>query len=163
MPIPPSCGIPAILRPCRSCVVFPRRAPTAARLTGQPLTVTLNVADTNLAGARIVWEAAGQEPVFGTQSYTFSPGPSNGTYWIEAEVQWPDGRRAFATNSIIASTVAPPELSNPQALGGGGFSFVLAGTPLGTYVILASTKLTGSRGRAPSRTSSEPGSRISSV
>src|SRR5205807_8940945 len=31
--------------------------PTTARVPGQPMTVTLNVADTNLSTARIVWEA----------------------------------------------------------------------------------------------------------
>ncbi|HWX19708.1 MAG TPA: glycoside hydrolase family 9 protein [Candidatus Binatia bacterium] len=116
-------------------------APTTARLLGQPLTITLNVADTNLSAARIVWEASGQEPVFGGQNYTFSPGPQAGAYWIEAEVQWPDGRRAFATNSVTVSTNAPPQLSLPQRLAGGGFSFMLAGAPLGTYVIQVSTNL----------------------
>ena len=117
-------------------------APTAARVVGQPLTVTLNVADTNLSTARIIWEASGQEPAFGGQSYTFSPGPQTGAYWVEAEVQWPDGRRAFATNSVTVSTNAPPQLSNPQRVAGGGFSFTLAGAPLATYVIQASTNLT---------------------
>ena len=116
-------------------------APTATRLPGQPLTVTLQVDDTNLSAARIVWEAPGEEPTFGNQTYTFVPGPTNGAYWIEAEVQWPDGRRAFATNSVNVSTDAPPELSDPQTLAGGGFAFVLAGTPLATYVIQASTDL----------------------
>jgi hypothetical protein len=115
--------------------------PTSARLVGQPLTVTLNVADTNLSTARIVWEASGQEPAFGGQSYTFSPGPQAGAYWVEAEVQWPDGRRAFATNSVTVSTTAPPQLTNPQRLAGGGFSFTLAGTPLATYVTQVSTNL----------------------
>src|SRR5208337_4543433 len=53
------------------------------------------------AGARR-WEANGQEPVFGGQTYTFCPRPQDGAYWVEAEVQWPDGRLAFATNSVIA-------------------------------------------------------------
>jgi hypothetical protein len=116
-------------------------APTSARLTGQPLTVTLNVADTNLSAAQILWEAQNQEPAFGNQSYTFAPGPSDGIYWIEAEVQWPDGRRAFATNSVVASINAPPQLSSPQKLSGAGFSFTLAGTPQATYVIQTSTNL----------------------
>jgi hypothetical protein len=103
--------------------------------------VTLNVADTNLSTARIIWEASGQEPAFGGQSYTFSPGPQTGAYWVEAEVQWSDGRRAFATNSVTVSTNAPPQLSNPQRVAGGGFSFVLAGAPLATYIIQGSTNL----------------------
>jgi hypothetical protein len=116
-------------------------APTDNRLPGQPLTVTLNVADTNLTTARIVWEASGQEPSFGGTTYTFTPGPDLGAYWIEAEVQWPDGRRAFATNSINISTDAPPVLSGLQTAAGGGRAFTLAGTPNATYVIQASTNL----------------------
>ena len=118
------------------------------------------MADTNLSAARIVWEAQGQEPAFGNQSYTFTPGPSNGLYWIEAEVQWPDGRRAFATNSITISTNAPPQLSNPQKGPGGGFSFVLAGTPLATYVLQASTNLATWQNIA---TNTLPASGVSSV
>jgi hypothetical protein len=115
--------------------------PPSARLPGQPLTVTLQVADTNLNAARIVWEALDQEPVFGGQAYTFTPASGPGSYWVEAEVQWPDGRRAFATNSVSVSADAPPQLSNPQRMAGGGFSFTLAGKPLATYVIQASTNL----------------------
>jgi len=48
-------------------------APQMPMLTGQPVTLTLNVADTNLSTAKVVWEANGQEPVFGGQTYTFSP------------------------------------------------------------------------------------------
>jgi Glycosyl hydrolase family 9/Cellulase N-terminal ig-like domain len=116
-------------------------APSTARLPGLPLTVSLNVADPNLATARIVWEAQGQEPSFGSQNYTFTPGPQSGIYWVEAEVQWPDGRRAFATNFVSISTNAPPQLFNPQKISG-GFSFTLAGTPSATYIIQVSTNLT---------------------
>src|SRR4030095_317596 len=63
------------------------------------------------------------------------------SYWVEAEVQWPDGRRAFASNSVVVSTIAAPQLSYPQQLAEGGISFRLAGTPLGTYVIQAATDL----------------------
>jgi hypothetical protein len=113
-------------------------APTTAKLPGQPLTVNLQIAETNLTGARIVWEGLGQEPTFGGLSYTFSPGSVEGPSWIEAEVQWPDGRRAFATNAIMVSTNAQPLLTIPN-LAGGGFSFQLAGAPQGTYAIEAST------------------------
>ncbi|EEF61780.1 glycoside hydrolase family 9 protein [Pedosphaera parvula] len=116
-------------------------APTTASLPNQPVTVTLNVADTNLSTARIMWEASGQEPAFGSQNYTFSPGSQAGTYWIEAEVQWPDGRRAFATNSITVSPNAPPFLSQLQKVFGGGFTFVLTGTPMATYIIQSSADL----------------------
>jgi hypothetical protein len=43
--------------------------PRAATLPGQPVTLTLNVADPNLSSTRIIWEASNQEPVFGGQSY----------------------------------------------------------------------------------------------
>jgi len=115
--------------------------PITARLPGQPLTVSLNVADSNLSTTRIIWEAKGQEPIFGGPSYTFTPGPQSDAYWIEAEVQWPDGRRAFATNFVTVSTNAPPQLSNPEEVAG-GFSFTLAATPYAIYVIQVSTNLT---------------------
>jgi hypothetical protein len=112
----------------------------ATTLTGQPVTATLNVADPNLSTARIIWEAAGQEPSCTNQTYTFTP-PTDGVYWVEAEVHWPDGRRAFAMSSVTASTNAPPQLSSPRRLAGGGFAFTLAGTPLATYVVQASANL----------------------
>jgi len=129
----------------------------AAGLPSQPMTVTLNVADTNLSAARIIWEADGQEPEFGGTSYTFSPGPAPGPYWVEAEVQWPDGRRAFAMNSVTVSTNAPPQLSNPQKAAGGGFSFTLAGVPSATYVVLVSTDL---RNWSPIATNTLPASGV---
>lgn len=116
-------------------------APTSARLVGQPLTVSLNVADPNLNSARIIWEAKGQEPSFGSQNFTFTPGSQSGAYWVEAEVEWPDGRRAFATNFVTLSTSAPPQLSNPRRISG-GFSFTLAGAPSATYIIQVSTNFT---------------------
>jgi hypothetical protein len=116
-------------------------APPNPRLPDQPVTVTLQVADPNLSGARIIWEARDEEPTFGGTSYTFSPGPNYGDYWVEAEVQWPDGRRAFATNTITVVPDAPPQLSNPRRTVG-GFVFTLAGTWQVKYVIDASTNLT---------------------
>jgi hypothetical protein len=115
--------------------------PTTARLLKQPVTVTLSLPDTNLDSARIVWEAAGQEPAFGGPNFTFTPGPQPGNYWVEAELQWPDGRRAFAMNSVAVSAGSLPELSNAQNLAGGGFSFTLAGTPLASYIIQVSADL----------------------
>jgi hypothetical protein len=115
-------------------------APATAQLPGQPLTLTLRVADTNLTGAKIVWEGLAQDPAFGGLSHTITPSAHEGPSWVEAEVQWPDGRRAFATNSVLVSTNAPAHLSTPN-LSGGGFSFMLAGAPQGTYVIEASTNL----------------------
>lgn len=51
----------------------------------------LQVDRLDLRTARIVWEASGQEPAFGPV-YRLGPG----VQWVEAEAQWPDGRRAFA-------------------------------------------------------------------
>ncbi|MDB6017633.1 MAG: hypothetical protein JWR19_2122 [Pedosphaera sp.] len=66
-----------------------------------PVTATFQApAGMDLNGARIVWEARGQEPAYGT-SYTFTP-TLNGGQWVEAEAQWPDGRRAFATTDSSA-------------------------------------------------------------
>lgn len=115
-------------------------APTTTKLPGQPLTLTLQVADTNLTGAKIVWEGLSQDPMFDGLSHTFTPSSHEGSNWVEAEVQWPDGRRAFAASSVMVSSNAPPILSVPNS-SGAGFSFRLAGAPQATYVILGSTNL----------------------
>jgi len=115
-------------------------APASLKLPGQPLTIQLQVADTNLTGAKIVWEGLGQDPAFGGLTHTFTPAMQEGPAWVEAEVQWPDGRRAFATNSVMVSTNAQPLLSSLSS-SGAGVSFTLAGAPLGTYIIQASTNL----------------------
>jgi hypothetical protein len=114
-------------------------APTATQLS-QPVTIQLQLANADVDGAKIIWEAHDQEPAFGGLSYTFTP-PHDGAQWVEAEMQWPDGRRAFAVSSVLVSTDAPPVLNNPRRLSGGGFSFDLAGAPLATYVVHASTNL----------------------
>lgn len=57
------------------------------------VTATLQAPGLDLSSARIVWEANGQEPVFG-QMFTFTPGRT-GLEWVEAEAQLPDGRRVF--------------------------------------------------------------------
>jgi hypothetical protein len=59
----------------------------------------------DLNGARIVWEAEGQEPAYGT-NFTFTP-TSSGAVWVEAEAQWPDGRRAFASTDASATNGFP--------------------------------------------------------
>ncbi len=115
--------------------------PPGPRQLGRAVTVTLNVADSNLSAARITWEALNQQPAFGGTSYTFTPTNQDGPYWIEAEVQWPDGRRAFATNYVMVSTNAPAELDGPKSMGGGGFTFQLEGVPQATYIVQASTDL----------------------
>jgi hypothetical protein len=115
-------------------------APTDPKPSGQPVTISLQVADTNLNGAKIVWEGLGLDPVFDGVNHTFTPTSQSNLCWIEAEVQWPDGRRAFATNSIIVITNPLLQLSVPD-LSDGGLSFQLAGVPQGTYVIQASADL----------------------
>ncbi|HZV33600.1 MAG TPA: glycoside hydrolase family 9 protein [Verrucomicrobiae bacterium] len=116
--------------------------PANAAIPGQPVTIKLQVADTNLSNARITWEALDQQPTFGGLNYTFTPDIQNGPCWVEAEVQWPDGRRAFSTNLFYVSTNAPPELNEPQMISSSGFTFQLTGVPQMTYVIQTSTNLT---------------------
>jgi hypothetical protein len=71
-----------------------------AQITGLPgkpghaqVTTALTAPGLDLASARIVWEANGQEPAFG-RSFTFAPSAS-GAPWVEVEAQLPDGRRVF--------------------------------------------------------------------
>lgn len=70
------------------------QVPSSVVPVGQPLTLELQVVGMDLGAARVVWEARDQEPSFG-QSFTILP-KNNGLQWVEAEAQWPDGRRAFA-------------------------------------------------------------------
>ncbi|HKQ38591.1 MAG TPA: glycoside hydrolase family 9 protein, partial [Verrucomicrobiae bacterium] len=67
---------------------------------GKPNTVSVQVEGKDLNGARIVWEARDSEPGFGRE-FVVTP-KSSGDYWIEAEIQWPDGTRAFARQSTAA-------------------------------------------------------------
>jgi hypothetical protein len=67
---------------------------------GKPNTVTVQVEGKDLNGGRIVWEARDTEPGFGRE-FVITPKIS-GDFWIEAEVQWPDGTRAFARHSVEA-------------------------------------------------------------
>jgi hypothetical protein len=52
----------------------------------------------DLSRAKVVWEAAGQEPFVGPV-FTYAPAKS-GPCWVEAEASWPDGRRAFAVEDF---------------------------------------------------------------
>jgi hypothetical protein len=69
---------------------------------GQSVTLSLQVPGLDLSPARITWEARDQEPSFGA-TFTFSP-KNNGTQWVEAEAQMPDGRRIFAKASFEANS-----------------------------------------------------------
>jgi hypothetical protein len=75
-------------------------APSAPRSTPHAQRFTLSAPGLDLSHARILWEAAGQEPALG-QSYTVTPAPT-GPQWVEAEAQLPDGRRVFAVKELGA-------------------------------------------------------------
>ena len=85
--------------------------PTTARITGvpapsvsvgQPLNVRLEPpAGLDLREARVVWEGSLHASAFG-ESYLYTP-KQPGPQWIEAEAQWPDGRRAFGVITFTAT------------------------------------------------------------
>ena len=80
--------------------------PAGVAPVGAPVTLRLEVAGLDLAGARIVWESRDQEPAFGS-SFTVIP-RNGGPQWVEAEATWPDGRRVFARASFpVAAPPAP--------------------------------------------------------
>ena len=91
---------------------------TPARIVGLPTTVAvgsrvaarLEVEGLDLAEARIVWEARDQQPAFGS-TFEFVPTHS-GIQWVEAEAEWPDGRRAFAHATFQAQRA---DGGHPQA------------------------------------------------
>jgi hypothetical protein len=62
--------------------------------------ITLSVQSSlDMTNAEIVWEVQGQGAIRGGTTCTFTS-PSAGTQWVEAEIHWIDGRRAFAASSI---------------------------------------------------------------
>jgi hypothetical protein len=74
--------------------------PPSNPVWGQATTASVQAPGMDMSNARTVWEIQGQEPGFGTgTNYGFKP-MYNMRQWIEAEVQWPDGRRAFASNTF---------------------------------------------------------------
>ncbi len=80
--------------------------PFKARIDGLPLeaeagksvTAHLEVKGLDPAKAMMVWEASGQDPAYGP-SFTFKP-EKPGVCWVEAEAQWPDGRRVYASSDL---------------------------------------------------------------
>jgi hypothetical protein len=60
--------------------------------TASQIVATLQCPPLNPAEARVVWEAAECQPTFGL-SFT-----NTSRAWIEAEAQWPDGRRVFGVS-----------------------------------------------------------------
>ena len=97
----------------------PWRSATA-KITGLPpaiavgvkVRVQLEVAGMDPAGARILWEARDHEPVFGAalEITPAHPGPQ----WVEAEAEWPDGRRAFAAAAFSADQPDGRQTANPR-------------------------------------------------
>lgn len=70
---------------------LPARGETVLSVRGSAL---------ELDKARILWEARDHEPAFG-RSFKLAPRAA-GDCWVEVEVEWPDGRRAFAvTNCVV--------------------------------------------------------------
>jgi hypothetical protein len=98
----------------------------------QPITASLQVGGMDLSGARIVWEGKDQEPAYGP-TYTFTP-KAFGSQWIEAEAQWPDGRRVFAAAQFGATNHLPtvnvvasaPNASEAGPVGG-SYTFTRSG------------------------------------
>jgi hypothetical protein len=102
--------------------------PSAVALLDAPVTLTVQVPGLDIGGARIVWEARDQEPSFGP-TYTISPN-NNGAQWVEVEIEWPDGRRSFGSNTFLANSPvvtwvagALPVSANPGAGGGDSWTW----------------------------------------
>lgn len=98
---------------------------------GVPITLEVDVPGEDVSKARIVWEARDQEPAFG-RTYTLSP-KNSGQQWVEAEVEWPDGRRAFAAGTFSADSAtvtwldgAVPAGAAVGATGGDGWNWAEA-------------------------------------
>ena len=108
--------------------------PTTVARLDTPLTLTVQVPGLDLAGARIVWEARDQQPVFGS-TFTFSP-KNNGAQWVEVEIEWPDGRRSFAATTFMANSPvvtwvsgALPAGANPGSGGGDSWNWTATNLP----------------------------------
>jgi hypothetical protein len=106
-------------------------APAGAAELNRPVTVRLEVPGQDLSLARIVWEARDQEPAFGP-TYVIAP-KNNGEQWVEAELEWPDGRRVFARTTFKADSPSFAWLNGslpadavPQSSGGDGWNWKTA-------------------------------------
>jgi hypothetical protein len=109
-------------------------APRASVQLGSPVTLRVDVPGESLSLARIVWEARGQEPALGP-TYTISP-KTSGPQWVEAEVEWPDGRRAFAADAFAANSAvvtwldgATPADAVLSSSGGDGWNWTASDPP----------------------------------
>jgi hypothetical protein len=85
-----------------------------------PTTFTLSAPGVDLSSARITWETRDGEPAMG-QSFTFAP-KNNGSQWIEAEAQLPDGRRVFAATDFTADTPNVVWIDDAVPAGAGEYS-----------------------------------------
>jgi len=122
----------------------------AEGLINTPMTATLEVPGMDLGGARIVWEARDQNPHYGA-NFTFTP-TNSGSQWVEAEAQWPDGRRVFAvtegsaTNTLptvtVVATVANASETGPVP---GVFTFTRTGST--NTALTINYKLSGTAGK----------------
>jgi len=83
---------------------------------GVPTTLSVQTPGLDLTNARIVWEARDQQPAFGS-TYTISP-VNNGPQWVEAEVEWPDGRRVFAASTFTANSPVIKWVNGAVPVGG---------------------------------------------
>lgn len=108
--------------------------PAGVRPVDAATTLTVQAPGLDLSGARILWEGRDQEPVFAS-TFSFTP-KNNGAQWVEAEIQWPDGRRIFATNSFYANSPtvvwvddALPTGASPSASGGDSWNWVNSPAP----------------------------------
>jgi len=106
--------------------------PSGVVPVGSPVQVTLQIPGLDLSGARVTWEARNQEPAYGL-TFTFTP-QVNGAQWVEAEAQWPDGRRAFAKASFMANSPniiwvddAIPNGATAAASGGDSWNWITSG------------------------------------
>lgn len=74
-------------------------APESVR-AGEPFTARLKLPEgLSLADATVLWEVPGSEPCCGPEFHGAVGGEGMGR--LEAEIVWPDGRRAFAVHKLV--------------------------------------------------------------
>ncbi|MGH7996327.1 MAG: glycoside hydrolase family 9 protein [Opitutaceae bacterium] len=107
--------------------------PAGSVKVGSSVTLRLKVRGLPLGEARVLWEGRDQSPAFGP-SFRFTPA-SIGPQWVEAEAEWPDGRRAFAAARFFATSPrtvwfdgALPAGAMPTATGGDRWAWLSPGS-----------------------------------
>jgi len=80
--------------------------PPAKTSTNSAVTAQFQAVGLDLSQALVVWEGRDLEPIFATNRLTCMP-TNYGAQWLEAEAQWPDGRRAFGVASFFATNNLP--------------------------------------------------------